>query len=367
MISVILVNYKTAVLLLGAVSSIQTQEGVGSVEIIVVDNSVSDHEDKLLRAQLPSEVTYIRNKENTGFAKACNQAFARSSGDYVLLLNPDARLLPAALSHLVNSIETRPDAGAISPRAYWDDACQFLLPPSTFPSLTNLYGKAMARLHPIFAQHQALAFRKLALQLWTSKEVIQMEALSGGHVLLRRKALLECGGLFDERFFTYWEDTDLMQRLRIAGYRCYVDSAASCLHYYEHTPNKDHLIGQGWPIYKMKHLQGKLRFQFLNWLEKYLPPVYLPDFEPLEIERNMLRFPVPTALTKSWLLELSPSPQFIPAVGYFGNGSTAEVNFSLWSRLHENTYFARLSAPVPKPDLMFYWQWKGYSNSLLSR
>ncbi len=67
------------------------------------------------------------------------------------------------------------------------------------------------------------------------------------------------------------------------------------------------------------------------------------------------------AVMLNHLLELSSSPHFIPAIGHFGNGSIAEVNFSYWSRLHENTYFARLSTPVPKPDQLFHWRWQGHT------
>jgi hypothetical protein len=89
MISVILVNYLTARHTLDAVASVAAQQAIDKPEIIVVDNSVNDAEHALLNAQLPGEVTHIRNPENTRFAGACNLAFARSSGEFVLLLNPD--------------------------------------------------------------------------------------------------------------------------------------------------------------------------------------------------------------------------------------------------------------------------------------
>lgn len=361
MISVILVNYQSADQLLSAVTSVFNQKLSDQLEVIAVDNSQSVSENALLKAHLPQEVTYIRNNENAGFAKACNQAFSRSRGEFILLLNPDARLLPSALSRLAESLKKSPNAGAIGPRVYWDNDCQFLMPPSTFPSITSSNKQAISRLNPKLSLYQSLDFREKALQAWTCTTPIPVEALSGGHVLIRREAILKCGGLFDERFFMYWEDTDLMQRLKKAGYQLYIDPMAGCLHFYEHSPAKDQLIGQGWSTYQQKHFQRNTYFQFAQWLNNRLPPVQTPNILPLTPDNEKLTFPIPQELRKAWLLELGTTPQFIPAIGHFGSGPVAEVDTILFKRLRENTYFARLSQPIPRPDLIYYWQWQGYS------
>jgi len=361
MISVILVNYQSADQLLSAVTSVFNQQLPDQLEVIVVNNSQSVSENAILQAQLPQEITYIRNNENAGFAKACNQAFARSRGEFIFLLNPDARLLPSALSRLAESLKKNPNAGAIGPRAYWDNECQFLMPPSTFPSITSFYKQAISRLHPKLSLYQSLDFREKALQTWTCTTPIPVEALSGGHVLIRREAILKCGGLFDERFFMYWEDTDLMQRLRKTGYHLYIDPMAGCLHFYEHSSAKDQLIGQGWSIYQQKHFQKNIYFQSAQWLNNQLPPVEAPNILSLTPDNEKLTFPVPQKLRKAWLLELGTTPQFIPAIGHFGSGPVAEVDTILFKRFRENTYFARLSQPIPRPDLIYYWQWQGHS------
>ncbi|MCB1986638.1 MAG: glycosyltransferase family 2 protein [Burkholderiales bacterium] len=364
MISAILVNYKTNDQLLGAIASVLNQKISGSLEVIVVDNSPNDNSGTLLEAQLPNSVTYIRNKKNTGFASACNQAFARSCGEFILLLNPDARLLPSALSTLSDSLIKHPDAGAVGPRVYWDDDCRFLMPPSTYPSIRVFFKEATSRLHPRLAGYNSFDFRKKALQAWICAKPLIVEALSGGHILIRRDAILKCGGLFDERFFMYWEDTDLMHRLKKKGYRLYLDPRAACLHYYEHSFSKDRLISQGWSTYQQKYLQKKISFQFVNWLNKKLPPVRTPHIESITANNEKLVFDVPPELRNAWLLELGTTPQLMPAIGHFGSGPTAEVDTILFKRLKEKIYYARLSAPNPKPDLIYYWQWQGSTSKI---
>lgn len=358
MISVILVNYLTARHTLDAVASVAAQQVIDKPEIIVVDNSVNDSEHALLNAKLPGEVTHIRNPENTGFASACNLAFAQSSGEFILLLNPDARLLPGALSKLADSLANHPDAGAVGPRVYWDDGCQFLIPPSIYPSLSGFFREAVSRAIPRLSAYPSLHVRKKALRAWTCTTAIPVEALSGGHMLIRREAILRSGGLFDPRFFLYWEDTDLMRRLKKRGYRLYLEPGAGCLHYYEHSHTKDELIAQGWPAYQQKHLHSDKRFQLINALNTRLPHAKVPHIESILANQEKLIFPVPVELRNAWLLEIGASPQLIPAVGCFGSGSAAEVDASLFRRLHEKTYFARLSAPVPRPDRVYYWQWQ---------
>ncbi|MCP5293022.1 MAG: glycosyltransferase family 2 protein [Burkholderiales bacterium] len=361
MISVILVNYHTARLAINAIASVIDQTDIEKPEIIVVDNSTTESEHALMKAHLPGEVTYLANQNNVGFARACNQAFNRSSGEFILLLNPDTRLLPNALSRLSDYLKKHPDAGAVGPRVYWDDDCRYLMPPSTFPSITRFYKEAISRLHPYLSDYLSIDFRKKALRYWTCNTPITVEALSGGHALLRRDAIVKSGGLFDECFFMYWEDSDLMHRLKKSGYRLYMEPTAGCLHYYEHAAAKDKLIAQGWPAYQQKNLAHKKSFKFVHWLNQRLPLAAAPDTESLSSHSEKLIFSIPAELRNAWLLELGTSPQLLPAIGFFGKGPTAEVSTTLFKRLREETYYARLSAPNPKPDLVYYWQWQGYS------
>ncbi len=361
MISVILINYHTEDQLRGAIESVSAQKTVEHLEVIVVNNGASDNTDTPLKEQLPHGTIYIQNTENVGFARACNQAFARSRGEYILLLNPDARLLPCALSQLSESLKQRPDAGAVGPRVFWDENCRFLLPPSTFPSVSGFYTETISRLHPMLASCKSLSFRKKALQNWTCATPITVDALSGGHILLRREAILKSGGLFDERFFMYWEDTDLMQRLKQNGYRLYMAPKAGCLHLYEHSPAKDRLIAQGWAAYQQKHLHKNINYRITGWLNRQLPATAIPHTKPITVKNEKLIFHVPPELTDAWLLELGTTPHLIPAIGHFGSGPAAEISTDLFKRLQGKIYYARLSAPISKPDLIYHWHWQGYS------
>ena len=87
-LSVVIVNWNTAGPLARALGSLAPIPGI-EWEVIVVDNASADESVAMVRRAFPN-VQLIANPDNRGFGAACNQAFAHCSGDYVLLLNPDA-------------------------------------------------------------------------------------------------------------------------------------------------------------------------------------------------------------------------------------------------------------------------------------
>jgi GT2 family glycosyltransferase len=148
MISVIIVNYHSAHLTKRAVFSVISDDMVK--EIFVVDNTATPAEQQELQHIMPDRVHLIFNKSNEGFARACNKAYASSSGQYILLLNPDAYFLPGSVGLLKIFLDENPLAGAVGPRTFWDRSKMFFLPPSLFPSaLSQLCGQAGRNLFPV--------------------------------------------------------------------------------------------------------------------------------------------------------------------------------------------------------------------------
>jgi len=87
-LSVIIVNFNVKHFLEQCLCSVQKAIAGMEVEIIVVDNNSMDNSIEYLVPRFPA-VRFIINKENTGFAKGCNQGLQQAKGDYILFLNPD--------------------------------------------------------------------------------------------------------------------------------------------------------------------------------------------------------------------------------------------------------------------------------------
>ena len=111
-LSIIIVNYNVKYFLEQCLCSVRAAIAGMEAEVLVVDNHSADGSVEYLRPRFP-EVTFIENKDNPGFAKANNQAIRISSGEYVLLLNPDTVIGEESVRSLCFFMDEHPEAGGI--------------------------------------------------------------------------------------------------------------------------------------------------------------------------------------------------------------------------------------------------------------
>jgi GT2 family glycosyltransferase len=337
----ILVNFHCAKLIVEAVESL-----IGDAEcdwIHVVDNSEDEDEEAWLKQHLPSRAKLLVSQQNIGFARACNWALETVRPDTVLLLNPDARLLPGSLKRLKLTLAEHKNVGAVGPRVFWDKAQTFLLPPSTYPSRLDMMGDVLSRRWSWIGHRRADAFRRRSLTYWTVHKPLHVTALSGGHILLRFNALNTLGSLFDERFFMYWEDSDLMRRLADSGWQRMMEPRAEALHHYEHSVGKDQLLSLGWLPFSEKYFSTWFWKKLYQWAQAWPPSNGTEHLiEDVAMTEQGLTLQVPESLKSAWILEVSPSPDFVPAFGSFGCGSVARLPAKLAVCLKDRAYFMRL-------------------------
>lgn len=210
-VSIIIVEYRDTRVLGKALRSC-SQHGAGlRLEIIVVSNSA--YSPKLqadLAAGFP-EVRFLFNRANLGFARAVNQGIALSSGEYVLLLNPDAALLDDGLQRTVAFLRQRPQIGVLGPRVVdlagqVQDSCRQFLTPSRL--LVRIWRRLRGRgSRPVLEELDYHAAQPVD---WLS-----------GACLLARRAAIQDAGLMDERYFLYIEDMDWCRSFREHGWQVY--------------------------------------------------------------------------------------------------------------------------------------------------
>src|SRR5215470_9873538 len=100
-VAVVVTNWNTRDLLAECLASVEQTTDPAMVETVVVDNGSTDGSAEMVRSRFP-HVRLIANRDNLGFARGNNQAIAATTTPYVLMLNSDARLRPAALQHLLD-------------------------------------------------------------------------------------------------------------------------------------------------------------------------------------------------------------------------------------------------------------------------
>ena len=206
-VDVVVVTYKSGETVRRALLSLADAPGV---RVFAVDNASGDGTLDVLRS-LPVET--IELAENGGFAHGCNVGAAAGEAPFVLFLNPDAHIEPAAVQALADAIESDDGIGAVAPKIVEPDgSLDYSL--RRFPRLRSTYAQALF-LHRVFPK--AAWVDEVNREQSAYDRPGPVEWVSGACVLVRRTVLERLGGL-DEGFFHYSEDMDLCARIWKAGY-----------------------------------------------------------------------------------------------------------------------------------------------------
>jgi len=232
-----IVNYKSWRYLRGCLESLNNGVDHSGCQIYVVDNNSQDNSCKFIKSSFPS-VNIIQNRTNVGFGCAHNQVIKRTNSKYILILNPDIRvphdsvgtpLCGNPVVRMLGFMEEHPNAGAVG--------CRLLNPDSSlqyscrrFPNVMTILLRGIVHLpSSIFhraARDETRRVRDAQAAPWPIARVLKsyflldfdhrtptdVDWVTGACMLLRRQAL-EQKGLFDEKYFLYYEDVDLCYRM----------------------------------------------------------------------------------------------------------------------------------------------------------
>ncbi len=215
LVSVIIVNFNAEKYLTECVQSVLSS--TIPVEVIVSDNGSTDNSLVELRKAFPYErrLSIIENGANLGFAKANNLAFQKSQGHYVLFLNPDCIIQEDTLSQLLRVVTLKPRVGMagcliLNPDGSEQAGCRRSIPTPwrSFVRLTLLY--KLAKWNRRFRSYDHT-------ELPLPGHPVNVEAISGAFMLVRREAINQAG-LLDEGYFMHCEDLDWCMRFRQSGW-----------------------------------------------------------------------------------------------------------------------------------------------------
>ncbi len=209
MISILIVNWNTRDLLRACLQSLREQLHDWPHETIVVDNASSDNSAEMVRREFP-DVILIANSDNAGFARGNNQAYERARGEWIWLLNPDTQVLAGAHSELLSWLQRNPRTGAAASAlidardGHIQHSCR------TFPTPRALWCEALG-LASRFPRSKQYGFYRMGW--WKYRDTRLVEQPMASSLMVRRAAIDDCGGLFDEQFPIFFNDVDLCWRL----------------------------------------------------------------------------------------------------------------------------------------------------------
>ncbi|MFY1615780.1 glycosyltransferase family 2 protein [Micromonospora sp. WMMD736] len=212
-------------------------------EVVAVDNASSDGSADMLADQ--PRVRLIRNSHNTGFAAAVNQAYRRSTGPLVLLLNSDVRFHPGALTRMIEHLRERPEVAGVSPL--------YLNPDGTFQQHYVQQPSFAATIALVTALRRVPGFRQALHRFqMRGEDFSRPRQLASGSCMLLRRAVLGRQTIFDETFPVYWNDAILARQLQQAGHQLWMIPDAVVTH---SRGASCRLLG---PTIRFRHLLGSL-------------------------------------------------------------------------------------------------------------
>lgn len=220
-ISVVVVNYNTAHLLQQMLDALDAAKSHLSLQIIIVDNASSDGSTAFVEASYPA-IELIKNDKNVGFGRANNQALSRIRGQYVLLLNTDAFISSTSLTASIEFMKRNPDCGVLGAKLVGRDgslqpSCRYL------PTPLNLFLGRMG----VSAQRSWI--RMIDDLAWDHNSPRECDWVTGCYYLVRR-SVIEQIGLFDPRYFLYFEEVDHCRRVKQAGWKVMYFPQAEVVH-----------------------------------------------------------------------------------------------------------------------------------------
>jgi N-acetylglucosaminyl-diphospho-decaprenol L-rhamnosyltransferase len=226
-VTAILVNYNAGGELALALQSIRHDCADIAWEAVVVDNASTDGSAAVVET-IP-QAALVRNVANVGFGRAVNQAVALAKSPLLLLINPDCRVIPGAVSTLRAVLDVEPSCAVVGPRILDPDGAVQGSARGDPDMLTGLFGRTGVL--RVVLPFLPVARRNVVAEdaVRTGASSIVVDWLSGACMLVRRDAFLAAGG-FDERFFLYWEDADLCRRLRNRGFHVRYVPGATAVH-----------------------------------------------------------------------------------------------------------------------------------------
>jgi GT2 family glycosyltransferase len=220
MLSILVVNWNTRELLRSLLRSLKRFPPRSEYEIIVVDNASADRSAEMVRGEFP-EVELIASEKNLGYAAGNNAAFAAANGEFLLTLNPDTEFRDSSLEVALDVLKSHPEHGALGIRQLGlDGSVQRSV--RGFPTLFEV-GKDLLGIPN--------RYRLNDFDYGREQDAPQP---MGTFLMFRREALEDVGDAkrpFDESFPIFFNEVDLLFRLKEKGWKTLYSPAATVVHH----------------------------------------------------------------------------------------------------------------------------------------
>jgi GT2 family glycosyltransferase len=212
-LSTIIIAYRSVRPLLGCLGALQADTMNLAHEVVVVDNDPSAGALDAVARDFPY-VRGIPNAENVGYARAVNQGIAATTGEFVMVMNPDTFIEKGTVSALMGYLRSHPRTGIVGPRMVGRDG-QLQYSARGFPDHMTFLFNRYSLLSRLFPNNPHT--RRYLMTDWDHASVREVDWLSGACLMVRRTAIDEVGPM-DGAYFMFNEDVDWCRRMKLGGW-----------------------------------------------------------------------------------------------------------------------------------------------------
>ncbi len=214
-VSIITVNFNHSYVTDELLNSIRDKNNYANIEIIVVDNGSTVNPVPEWQIKYP-EAIFIRSEINLGFAGGNNLGLAAATGDYLFFVNNDTEFTEGLIEILVNTLNSHPSIGVISPKLLYYDQ----------PTMLQYAG--YTPMNYITARNSCIG--QFETDQGQYDQLVGPTGFAHGAAIMVTRRAIEKAGPMAENFFLYYEELDWADRIRHNGFEVWVNMKATIFH-----------------------------------------------------------------------------------------------------------------------------------------
>lgn len=214
-VSIITVNFNHSYVTDELLNSIRDKNNYANIEIIVVDNGSTVNPVPEWQIKYP-EAIFIRSEINLGFAGGNNLGLAAATGDYLFFVNNDTEFTEGLIEILVNTLNSHPSIGVISPKLLYYDQ----------PTMLQYAG--YTPMNYITARNSCIG--QFETDQGQYDQLVGPTGFAHGAAMMVTRRAIEKAGPMAENFFLYYEELDWADRIRHNGFEVWVNMKATIFH-----------------------------------------------------------------------------------------------------------------------------------------
>ncbi|HMQ68096.1 MAG TPA: glycosyltransferase [Ignavibacteria bacterium] len=214
MISIIIVNYNTGMILKDCLESLYLYEDPVNFEIVIIDNRSDDDSREIISglSDKHKNIKFIFNKEKVSFSEANNTGIEASTGEFVLIMNPDIIFTEAVFNKLTEDLKNIDGLGAVIPMLLGQDGNFQNRYFQKYPGLLQ-YIYFYSVIAKLFQSSETLTRKYLHIYSEDfDKEIEYVDQIPCAFFFTMRNVIMEAG-MMDDRYELFFEDVDLSYQI----------------------------------------------------------------------------------------------------------------------------------------------------------